>query len=64
MEEKRVEFLHHSLCVYVNILQTVTDQEREVIHSQSSSKGVTKMLIELPVYSHTSVFGKDWTSVM
>jgi hypothetical protein len=30
MEEKRIEFLHHSLCVYVNILQTVTDQEREV----------------------------------
>ncbi|KAI9282972.1 hypothetical protein BC943DRAFT_362186 [Umbelopsis sp. AD052] len=29
MEEKRIEFLHHSLCVYVNILQTVTDQERE-----------------------------------
>lgn len=35
MEEKRIEFLHHSLCVYVNILQTVTDQEREVNHDMS-----------------------------
>lgn len=30
MEEKRIEFLHHSLCVYVNILSTASGQDQEV----------------------------------
>ncbi|KAI9499677.1 hypothetical protein BDB00DRAFT_866537 [Zychaea mexicana] len=29
MEEKRIEFLHHSLCIYVNILSTASGQDQE-----------------------------------
>lgn len=29
MEEKRVEFLHHSMCIYINILSTTSGQEQE-----------------------------------
>ncbi|KAI9315355.1 hypothetical protein BX666DRAFT_1961896 [Dichotomocladium elegans] len=29
MEEKRIEFLHHSMCIYVNILSTTSGQEQE-----------------------------------
>jgi hypothetical protein len=30
MEEKRVEFMHHSFSVYVNILSTTTNHDQEV----------------------------------
>ncbi|KAL1935630.1 hypothetical protein VTP01DRAFT_4770 [Rhizomucor pusillus] len=29
MEEKRMDFIHHSLCIYVNILSTATGQDQE-----------------------------------
>ena len=39
MEEKRIEFLHHSLCIYVNILSSASNQDQEVI-SQKTSQNV------------------------
>jgi hypothetical protein len=36
MEEKRVEFMHHSFSVYVNILSTTTNHDQEVSEKSSS----------------------------
>ncbi|ORY89902.1 hypothetical protein BCR43DRAFT_499672 [Syncephalastrum racemosum] len=50
MEEKRIEFLHHSLCVYVNILSTASGQDQE------SYERVWKSLDEFNVKSDIDQF--------
>ncbi|SAM01071.1 hypothetical protein [Absidia glauca] len=43
MEEKRVEFMHHSFSVYVNILSTTTNHDQE---------GTGALIPDPPVYVH------------
>ncbi|KAI7882609.1 hypothetical protein K492DRAFT_224267 [Lichtheimia hyalospora FSU 10163] len=66
MEEKRVEFLHHSMCIYINILSTTSGQEQESyeqfwkaldvcdpktdVEKFIDEKGTGNMIPEPPVY--------------
>ncbi|KAI8148648.1 hypothetical protein BJV82DRAFT_664006 [Fennellomyces sp. T-0311] len=66
MEEKRIDFLHHSLCIYVNILSTASGQDQESyerfwksldqcnakadIEKFIDEKGTGPMIPEPPVY--------------
>ncbi|KAG2220323.1 hypothetical protein INT45_004008 [Circinella minor] len=66
MEEKRIEFLHHSLCIYVNILSSASNQDQESyerfwkaldqcnanadIEQFINEKGTGPMIPEPPVY--------------
>lgn len=50
MEEKRIEFLHHSLCIYVNILSTASTQNKEVKYTSSLvEKGVYQLVRTSPL---------------
>ncbi|CAO3586660.1 unnamed protein product [Absidia cylindrospora] len=68
MEEKRVEFMHHSFSVYVNILSTTTNQDQESserfwqaleqcdpkkdVNVFIDEKGTGPMIPDPPVYVH------------
>ena len=75
MEEKRIEFLHHSLCIYVNILSSASSQDQEVSPPKTSRNVQYEVMLYNKniniytarfffIFSLMNDFGKHWINVM